>query len=249
MMDRLRYYTSESVEALRSSIVRHLEWYYSGSGVAPMSSVSGGFRATKIGAPLLYDTLEIEEQDPASKDALNSLAVYGALESLSAHQASMERMWVWLCHNDCPEYVRARWLKDRPTNEQDAVRRVVNHFFAKGNRGLIRDNGVSRLWWLGRVAHDAAPDNPRKFLDILLHRQDVRSALIERPSVSMNRTVLRVVFGVMEEFWDGDQSLFERERFRDWMVALNRRGGIVLLDAIPERALYQLVRGEAVAHS
>ena len=249
MMDRLRYYTSESVEVLRSSIERHLEWYYSGNGMAPMPSVSGGFRATKVVAPLLDKKLETEEQNPESKDALNSLAVYSALESLSAHQASMERMWVWLCHNDCPEYVRARWLKDRPSSEQEAVRRVVNHFFARGNRGLIRDNGVSRLWWLGRVAHDAAPDNPRKFLDILLHRQDVRSALIERPSVSMNRTVLRVVFRVMEEFWDGDKSLFVRERFRDWMVALNRRGGVVLLDAIPERALYQLVRGEAAAYS
>ena len=145
------------------------------------------------------------------------------------------------------DYVRGRWLKDRPTSDQDAVRRVGNHFFATGNRGLIRDNGVSRLWWLGRVAHDVAPDNPRKFLDILLHRQDVRSALIERPSVSMNRTVLKVVFRVMEEFWDGDQSLFARERFREWMVSLNRRGGVILLDAIPEGALYQLVRGDAVA--
>jgi len=243
---RLRYYTSESVEVLRSVIVRHLEWYYSDSGPAPMDSVSGGFRDTRFDAPLLEERLAIEQRSPESTDALNSLAVYDALKCLSSHQASMERLWVWLCHNDCSEYVRVRWLKERPTSDQDAVRRVVNHFFARGSRGLIRDNGVSRLWWLGSVAHDVAPNNPRKFLDILLHRQDVRSALIERPSVSMNRTVLRAIFRVMEEFWDGDRSLFARGRFRDWMVALNRKGGVVLLDAIPEHALYQLVRGEAV---
>ena len=245
-MDRLRYYTSESVEVLKSAVATHIEWYYSGSGANPTASVSGGFRGTRYDAPQLGEKLKIDQANPETKDALNSLAVYDALEYLSPHQASMERMWVWLCHNDCPNYVRARWLKDRPTSDQDAVRKVSNHFFATGNRGLIRDNGVSRLWWLGKVAHDVVPENPRKFLEILLHRQDVRSALIERPSVSMNRTVLRVIFRVMEEYWDGDRSLFARERFRNWMVSLNRRGGVVLLDAIPESALLQLVRGEAL---
>ena len=100
-MDRLRYYTSESVEVLRSEIAQHLEWYYSGSGPAPMASVSGGFRGTRFDAPLLDEKLRIEQRNPESTDALNSLAVYGALKCLSAHQASMERMWVWLCHNDC----------------------------------------------------------------------------------------------------------------------------------------------------
>ena len=138
-------------------------------------------------------------------------------------------MWTWVCHCDCPAYVAGRWLTDRPKKEEDAVRKVENHFFAIGNRALIRDNGVSRLWWLGKIAHDVSPDNPREFLTILLHRQDVRSALIERPSVSMNRRVLHGIFGVMREQWADGGKLFERQAFRSWMVALNRRGGVVLL--------------------
>ena len=126
-----------------------------------------------------------------------------------------------------------------------AIRKVLNHFFALGNRALIRDNGVSRLWWLGRIAHEAAPANPREFLTILLHRQDVRSALIERPSVSMNRRVLRAIYMIMKESWINGGRLFERETFRSWMVALNRRGGVVLLDALPDEALGRLLREEA----
>ena len=153
-------------------------------------------------------------------------------------------MWAYLCHCDCPQYVAARWLNSRPQKDEDAAREVRNHFFAVGNRALIRDNGVSRLWWLGKIAHDVAPENPRQFLTILLHRQDVRSALIERPSVSMNRRVLREIYEVMKDHWNNGGVLFERETFRSWMIALNRRGGVVLLDALPGEALRKLLREE-----
>ena len=125
------------------------------------------------------------------------------------------------------------------------MRRVRNHFFAAGNRGLIRDNGISRLWWLGKLACDTDPEDPNRFLTILLHRQDVRSALIERPSVSMNPKVLRQIYAVMREHWEGEGILFERDVFRGWMAGLNRRGGVVLLDALPLDALDGLLMEEA----
>ena len=123
--------------------------------------------------------------------------------------------------------------------------RGLEPLFAIGNRALVRDNGVSRLWWLGKIAHDVAADGPCEFLTILLHRQDVRSALIERPSVSMNRGLLRGIYSVMREHWSNGGELFKRDAFRSWMVALNRRGGVVLLDALPEDALGRLLREEA----
>ena len=105
--------------------------------------------------------------------------------------------------------------------------------------------GVSRLWWLGKIAHEIDPQEPLRFLSILLHRQDVRFALIERPSISMNRRVLRAIYEVMKKHWAIDGALFERETFRGWMVALNRRGGVVLLDSLPDDALARLLREEA----
>ena len=125
------------------------------------------------------------------------------------------------------------------------MRKVRNHFFAVGNRALIRDNGLSRLWWLGKIAHHIDPEDPNRFLTILLHRQDVRSALIERPSVSMNQRVLKGIYQVMQESWDDGGGLFRREVFRSWMIALNRRGGVVLLDSLPPDKLVRLVREEA----
>ena len=243
-MTHLRYYTSDALENLRSTVADHLDWYHAPVRELPSNSL-GGFRESKVEASAFADRLVIDDKRPSSTDAENALIVYDALKYLTPHQASIERMWAYLCHFDCQQYVAARWLNRRPDNEKDAVREIRNHFFAVGNRALIRDNGVSRLWWLGKISHDVAPDDPREFLTVLLHRQDVRSALIERPSVSMNRELLRGIYAVMREHWVNGGALFERDAFRNWMVALNRRGGVVLLDALPNDALSQLLREEA----
>ena len=244
-MTKLRYYTTEVVEDLRTEIVERLDWYYSPAGRPPSVALVGGIRESTLVAPDLAERLVTNAKRPSSTDVENALTVYGALSELTPHQASIERMWVYLCHNDCPQYVAERWLGRRPKEDDDAVREVRNHFFAVGNRALIRDNAVSRLWWLGKIAHDIDPGDPRQFLTILLHRQDVRSALIERPSVSTNRRVLRGIYEVMREHWSDGGELFARETFRSWMIALNRRGGVVLLDALPEDDLGSLLRDEA----
>ena len=244
-MTQLLYYTSEALEELRRQIPQHLDWYYGVANAQPPVMSANGVRESRLKAPELAGQLAVDVNRPSTSDIDSALVVYKALSDLTPHQASIERMWAHLCHCDCPGYVVTRWLSRRPEKDQDAVRDVYNHFFASGNRALIRDNGVSRLWWLGKIAHDTDPETPREFLTIILHRQDVRSALIERPSVSMNRRVLRGIYAVMRDHWGNGGALFERETFRTWMVALNRRGGVVLLDALPENSLDKLLREEA----
>ena len=242
-MAQLRYYTAEAVEELRNAVPEHLDWYY-GTPKAGKLQSPHNVRESRLESVDLAD-LVIAPAQPSRTDGVNALVVYEALSQLTPHQASDERLWVYLCHQECPEYVSSRWLANRPENDEAAVREVKNHFFATGNRALIRDNGLSRLWWLGKIASDVAPASPSEFLRILLHRQDVRSALIERPSVSTNRRVLRVIYEEMQQHWTNGGKLFEREIFRSWMRALNRRGGVILLDALPDNALADLIRTEA----
>lgn len=243
-MAQLSYYTSDALEWLRNTIEDHLDWYYIPEGPPP-SVPSGSVRESQLTAPSPECVLETDKKHRPKTDAVNAVTLYAELSSLTRHQASIEGMWAYLCHQTFPKYVATRWLNRRPENQEEAVRSVRNHFFAVGNRALIRDNGISRLWWLGKTANDVDPDNPQQFLEILLHRQDVRSALIERPSVSMNRDVLRGIYDVMREHWVNDGELFKREVFRNWMIALNRRGGVILLDALPKAVLGRLLREEA----
>ena len=244
-MTKIRYYTSEALEQLRNNVENNLDWYYAPNGVLPATLSPRGVREANLPAPSLAGSLTVDEGQPSASDVDNALLVFGELSRLTPHQASIERMWAYMCHCECPKYVASRWLGQRPEDLKEAARKVRNHFFAGGTRALIRDNGVSRLWWLGKTADDIDPEDPRKFLTILLYRQDVRSALIERPSISMNKRLLRGIYNVMQEHWHDGRKLFERKVFRSWMVALNRRGGVVLLDALPDETLMSLLREEA----
>ena len=241
-MKHLCYYTSEALAKLRDDVPRHLDWYYDPSGLPQWTTPGGGVNTSALTAPDLVDEIVVGRHE---KDIDNALIVSGALAHLTPYQASVERLWAYLCHHECPQYVATRWLHTRPADDKEAIRKVHNHFFARGNRALIRDNGLSRLWWLGAIAREVESGNPRHFLTILLHSQDVRSALIERASLSMNRDVLRCIYWVMAEYQERKPDLFRRETFRRWMVSLNRRGGVVLLDALPEEMLLRLLRDEA----
>ena len=240
-------------------IADRLDWYYDPrERVAdPVLTAAGAIRNSRLEVRSIAERLVLPEDvsDSDGKgssgnrigvaDANAALAVYEAFRELTLQQAADERLWTYLCHVEYPQYVSRRWLVSRPAKNEDAARKVRNHFFSASNRALIRDNGLSRLWWLGSIAHEVEPDAPHEFLERLLHWQDVRSALIERPSVSRNPRVLRSINTVMREYWRRDRSLFERERFRAWMIGLDRRGGVVLLDALADEPLAELLEEEA----
>ena len=249
-MTRLKYYTTSAVTRLRDSVEARLDWYYDPRAIVanPLVTSPETVRQSRIDLPKLDGGLILPDGAPGAADQESALKLYDSLRTLTPQQASDERLWVHLCHAECPEYVTKRWLLPRPEDDKHAAQKVRTHFFARDNRGLIRDNGLSRLWWLGFIAHEVEPGDPHAFLGRLLHRQDVRSALIERPSVSMNRRVLRAINAVMRTYWEEDSRLFERDCFRSWMIGLNRRGGVVLLDALHDESLDDLLESEANVH-
>lgn len=247
-MRRLRYFTETSVDELRDCVQdpERLEWYYSGtrSVTTPKWPES---RLSSVESRSITLKIEDANERPGVRDAENARLVHDHMSSLSRHQAAEERLWVYLCHVECADYLRTRWLRQRPTETEEAVSRVLQHFFVRGARGLIRNNGISRLWWLGKMAREADAESPEKFLEIVLHRQDVQSSLLGRQSVSHNVKVLRAIHEVMKVHWDDGRALFQRDRFRAWMRAINRRGGVVLLDSLSESGLRRLLDEEAEA--
>lgn len=242
----VRYFTETTVEALRSTVADRLDWYYSDGEVGNDSWPESKVAAVSRSSAAL--TLDCRKKKPHLRDSENALRVHDHLSALTPHQAAEERLWVYLCHVEGADYLRQRWLGRRPGTKEEAARRVRNHFFVRDARGLIRDNGISRLWWMGKIARDVDEQEPRRFLDIVLHRQDVRSSLLERPLVSRNVRILRAIYELMRERWDGDRkdrSLFQRSHFRAWMRGINLRGGVVLLDALTPVTLRALLEEEA----
>lgn len=241
----ITYYTSDAVDYLEANIAKNLDWYY-GSHSEPADFLANcKTRTSEIIANQFGNFLETDEIDPHKTDAKNALIVYNALSELTPHQASISRLWIYLCHTEAKEYVTGRWYIARRKTIDEDVKNVRNHFFVSNDRSLIRDNAISRLWWLGKIAVDVDHSEPEKFLEITLHKQDVRSALIERPSTSRNRNVLKAIYAVMCKYWENDGELFIRDNFRKWMVNLNRRGGVILFDALNKTELDKILNEEA----
>ena len=245
-MGMVSYYTTEAVAELRENIGSRVSWYLGGGDGGIALESKAPIRETNIRMGSISSILKTKGKTPARHDAQNAQAVYRALNRLTPHQAADERLWTYICHNDCAGYVSRRWLDSGATNSR-TVADIGNHYFVRGNRGLIRDNGVARLWWLGHIAYQVAPAEPDRFLEVVLYRQDPRSALIERPSVSRNYRVLKAVFRVMKRDYETkERALFVRDTFRAWMKGLNRTGGMLLLDALSDPQMERLVNDEAL---
>ncbi len=242
-MTRVQYFRQKSVDELVANIQEHVAWYCDPRGAGPVLP-------TMV---LQHRALTVESlrrhplQPKIDADPRNCRIVFDAMAGLTRHQASDERLWTYLCHTDCKDYVAARWPPSTKRNS-DPVNRVRQHFFARGARSLLRSNGVSRLWWAGRVARDVAElgADEQRFLQMLHYRQDVRTSLLERPSTTRNPRVLKAIYDVMADHWTDDgKPLFQRSRFRDWMKRLDLTGGTRLLDALSDRDLQAVTEGQA----
>ncbi len=139
------------------------------------------------------------QRSRAGGDLANAIAVYRWLPDLSPVQASDVRLWVWLCHHVFQEYVRARWPEGSPES-------LRSHWFFKGRGlGALRRNALSRLWWAVHLTQNPVgqlpewgsvyqPSDPFEYTALLLERQDVYQALIER-SFGSDR---RLLFAALE---------------------------------------------------
>ena len=183
-------------------------------------------------------------------DVENCSSICRVLDSLTLQQAADKRVWVYLTHFVFFDYVRARWpMPFRKSAESDEdwhtrkIRHIKAHYFVGSTRGLIRDNAISRLLWIGRVAGRCKNFSQEQALRILLKRADVRANLLERPTLSMSEEIFNAVMFVLGEDYKNkkDEGLFGRLAFREFMKQLNRTGGSRMLNILPERVLLDLV--------
>lgn len=236
----LEYFPSDGVGLLKGTVSKNQDWYLSNGLKRELKLPEP--KTSSVQAELVH--LELDTSAGVlENDIENSILLYRAFQDLTPHQASDERIWCCLCHTAYRSYVRARWLHNvRQTNIE---KNIANHYFVNGTRGLRRDNGISRLWWLGYIAHKVDTESPVRVLQVIHRTADTRLNLIDRPSIFSNVRLLRAIYKSMESFWDED-ILFLRENFRSWIISLNRWGGVLVLDSLSDVALENFLNEEAM---
>lgn len=173
-------------------------------------------------------------------DADNSAIVYRALANLTPQQATDERLWLYLTNCELWKYARARW--PLPEDLDKRRRQIKLHYLVPSNRGLIRNNAIARLWWMGFVANRCNKFGADKALEILLHKSDVRANLLERPTLAASGEIFNGVMQMLGDSYNKDKELFVRDNFRTMMKMLNRAGGRRMLNMLGENGVYKMCK-------
>lgn len=253
-MPKLKYFSENVLADLRANVPENLERYRA-SGF--------GDRADQNGWALELSAVEVDADKLAvlspsrgnAAEISNSMRVFEAIEGMTPSLATEERVWSRLAHFECLEYTRERWpIKDDPeekkgifdgltgarekANEQrkrvfhQNLTQVDKHYFARGRTGYRDDNSAARLWWNAYIAKRIDPHDQEGVLVELLRTAEIRKSLVERPMLSNRADLMRGIIRTMRNYPD----IYSAEiTFRDFMKAVNMRGGGVLFEALSEQ--------------
>ena len=231
MPDNLAVLSSDSVEKLRNYLPQHynalVDFDDDIKHDLGLIFVPTHYEFDGNGATLEHP---VSRDQVGFRDAENCVRILKFLPNLTAADATDERLWTTLATFQFRDYVLARW----PVTEQKAEERdqyVRNHWFAAGVRGRMRNNAISRLWWMGHIATKIPGRSMEEVFEVLFYNSDYRSSLLER---NTSANAINVTAGILEvtkrAYETGVQ--FNRERFRDFMKDVDFLGGRINLASL-----------------
>jgi hypothetical protein len=104
----------------------------------------------------------------------------------------------------------------------------------------MRDNGISRLWWLGYIAKKVPGMSMQQVYDVLYANSDYRSTLLERNSSANSLSVLTAVLKISKKAFDSGIP-YKHQSWRDFMMEVNFIGGRRNLAAMTQDSLIELL--------
>ncbi|NVD29123.1 hypothetical protein HUO14_14585 [Parasphingorhabdus flavimaris] len=224
MMLPLKYVSDKVVERLFDGVPENLELYISGNFEKKAAEQGWGLELKQV----TYDPEFPSKLDPNNSPETeigNSLLVHSAIKGMTPAVARQERVWVRLCHLDCLEYSRKRWIRSNPDKD------VANHFFAKTLDQCRDDNAIARLWWNGHIASRIDPSNPERVLKQVLARANIRLQFLDRSNASFRLPIAKGVVRLLEK----EQWLHEHDRaFEVFMLVMDKHAGGLLFETLSE---------------
>lgn len=182
----------------------------------------------------------MKKKDQVLKNEVSRcVSIYETFRNLTPQQATDERVWTYLTHFVFWDYARARWA--HPEDKKKKIQSISSHFFLKTARGMVRDNAISRLWWMAHICNRVQTYSLEQALRALLYKEDVRKEIMERATFCRSEPILNALLKRMVESHEGDKKLHDRQTFRQLSKQLNRIGGKIVLDSLPPSQLDTLV--------
>lgn len=241
-MKRIKYLTEDSIEMLR----KNADALYKEvilSGKKSLKEFLGDVGELKDTAFEIEDFVLETGQPPGREpltDAENAQRVYSHMRALSDSQASDERIWVAYSLSEQLDYMKYRW---KTTSNKDVLNRYFFNY--SKNRSLFR-NGISRLWWIGRITYDEKREDPFELTKFLCKNQDFIETICGR-SIFNNPTVQRATLNALYDGLknnDGDN----RKTVRDVAKYVNLLSGTYILDMLSYDEIYNKVHSKLIEY-
>lgn len=226
---KLRYLTTECLEALRENVAQNLQTYRAGQ-----------FNDLQF---VKKSSVEIEgdfsEVDASKGDVLNAIALFEDLRGIKVETARSENFWVALTHGPLLEYSRARWpISDA---ENTAVSNVRDHFFAKSVRLIESRNAVSRLYWAAELASRVPNHTMEEVIEVIFSNKDIQINFIERPNLIQSSALFSSIVGCLKQSLRTDRVLIGRKANRSFMKEISQVCGSVAVECLPQTMIDKLI--------
>jgi len=234
----VRYLSTHSLAALRSGIPLGQTAYVSGRADMLLAALgSGSVHESRIPAgepPTLQMPVGGEK-----KDSENVRLIHSWLGHLTPVQASDPRLWACLTHSVYSRYTAARWPIDA---ENEVLRRIHERYFVEGESlASITRNSIARLWWFGHLTIDTSRPDNYELADVLLSLQDIQVAFLER-TIGRSRRILHTALRLWKQRMEQAKAPSDQGKvIQKWARLIRLHGAVVLLDAMPDEDLENLI--------
>lgn len=223
-MEPLRLLAASVVNELSENIPANLQRYVEGNFL-DMEKQGGWAIETNLAR---WDPTIAQKLAPSgtpTAEIQNSLLIYKGLQGMTPALACEERLWARMCHVECLEYTRERWLG----KDEKAESAIQLHFFASGLRGYRDRNAIGRLWWNGHVAALAMPNDIEEGLTRLLSRANIRLQIIDRADSAFRQPLVSGIFRLLgnEDWFDSYDAAIA-----DFMFEVNKLSGGIMFEAL-----------------
>lgn len=182
---------------------------------------------------IVLDT-ETEKGKETKTDIENIIRVYNHLKDLTDSQASDERIWVAFTLDSHLEYMKYRW---NVNNEEEFLNRYFFNYSAQ--RSLFR-NGMSRLWWIGRVTYDKNRMDPYELTKFICRDQDFIESICGR-NIFNNFDVMKATVVALYDYSRNGGEL-SRNLVRSVTKYINLLAGTYIIDFLDYETIYLKVK-------
>lgn len=230
---KLQYFSKSIVALLHQQAAVNVPKY--ANNMSWLDSFASGqqyiFESSRVVDP--PPALIFGDKGSSKSDAENARRIYNWLPTLPPVVAMEERLWGHLTHCVFSEYMATRW----PVTAETMSRIHSRYLLENKTFAALARNGISRLWWAGKLTHDSTRENPFELTDVLFMRQDIQLALLERALGKCHSVRVAVLeFFRENSSWLADEAF--GYRIQQIIKELNLLGGVAVLDALSHAQLH-----------